>query len=128
MLFDTDDPDILVVDDDPDIREALQAALEMEGYDVGVAANGREAWESLRSTPPPGLILLDLMMPVMNGVEFLENLRADDRLRRLPVILLSAFPSTAATVVSKSQGYLQKPVELAKLIELVGRYCPPKPR
>jgi CheY-like chemotaxis protein len=118
---------VLVVDDDPDLREAIQRALEIEGYQVSLAANGREAWESLRCAPPPALILLDLMMPVMSGVEFLANLRADDRLRTLPVILMTAFGSTAATVVSQSQGYLPKPLGLDELLGVVSRYCPAKP-
>ncbi len=119
--------DILVVDDDADIRCALRQALELEGYEVALAANGREAWESLHSAPPPALILLDLMMPVMNGAEFLGLLRADDRLRTMPVILVTAFGSTAVTVAAESQGYLSKPLDLDQLMQLVSRYCPPRP-
>jgi CheY-like chemotaxis protein len=119
--------DILVIDDDPDIREALRIALELEGYHVSAAANGREAWETLASAPKPSLILLDLMMPVMNGAEFLERLRADERLRTLPVILVTAFGSTAAAVAAKSQGYLAKPLDLDQLMKFVERYCSQKP-
>ncbi len=120
--------DILVVDDDLDIREALSNALQLEGYEVAVAANGREAWNSLRSAPPPALVLLDLMMPVLNGAEFLQLLRADERLRTLPVILLTAFSSTAAAVAGQSQGYLAKPLDLDELMGLVARHCPARVR
>ncbi len=116
--------DILVVDDDADIRQALRDALEFEGYGVSTAANGREAWESLQSSPAPALVLLDLMMPVMNGAEFLALLRADARLRTLPVILVTAFGSTGAAVAARSQGYLAKPLDLDELMGFVARYCP----
>jgi CheY-like chemotaxis protein len=116
---------ILVVDDDADIREALRDALEFEGYTVSLAANGREAWEALRSRAPPGLVLLDLMMPVMNGAELLALLRADDRLRGLPVVVVTAFGSVAATVADRSQACQPKPLDLDELMRVVARYCAP---
>ena len=115
--------EILVVDDDADIRDTLRDALEFEGYAVSVAANGRDAWETLRSPALPALILLDLMMPVMNGAEFLGLLRADDRLRKVPVVVVTALGSVAPTVKAESQGYLPKPLELERLLETVARYC-----
>lgn len=116
--------DILVVDDDADIRDTLRDALEFEGYAVSVAANGRDAWESLRPDALPSLILLDLMMPVMNGAEFLGLLRADPRLRTVPVVIVTAFGSIAATVAAESQDYLPKPLDLEQLLRTVARYCP----
>src|SRR4030065_2693377 len=113
--------DILIVDDDADIREALTQALESEGYRVSLAVDGRDAWEKLHSGPSPALILLDLMMPIMNGVEFLAALRADAALKGLPVILVSAFDSVAAAHLHQAQCYLPKPVDLATLMETVGR-------
>jgi CheY-like chemotaxis protein len=115
--------EILVVDDDVDIRDTLREALEFEGYSVSVAANGRDAWEALRSRALPALILLDLMMPVMNGAEFLGLLRADARLRTVPVVVVTALGSIAPTVKAESQGYLAKPLELERLLETVARYC-----
>ncbi len=115
---------ILVVDDDADIRDSLRDALELEGYTVAVAANGRDAWESLRPEALPALILLDLMMPVMNGAEFLRLLRADDRLRSVPVVVVTAFGASAGSVVAESQGLLPKPLDLEQLLRTVERYCP----
>ncbi len=120
-------PDVLVVDDDLATRDALLEVLRLEGYDVSVAADGREAWESLQSAPPPALILLDLMMPTVNGAEFLERLHADARLKTLPVILMTAFGFTALAYGTQSQGFLPKPLDLDQLIGLVSRYCPAKP-
>jgi two-component system chemotaxis response regulator CheY len=119
--------DILIVDDDPDIREALSQALEVEGYRVSTALNGRDAWEKLHSGPAPSLILLDLMMPIMNGAEFLVALRADAAFRDLPVVLVSAFDSVAAAHAHQSQCHLAKPVDLDTLIETVARFCAPQP-
>ena len=77
---------VLVVDDDADIRDILGRALSLEGYDVGFAENGRDALDALGSQPRPCVVLLDLMMPVMNGIEFLDNVRADAALAETPVI------------------------------------------
>ncbi len=115
--------DILIVDDDVDIRDALSRALELEGYRVSVAANGRVAWEKLHAEPPPALVLLDLMMPVMNGAELLTLLRADAQLRALPVVLVTAFGTSAAEFAPSSEGMLSKPIDLDQLMQLVSRYC-----
>jgi PAS domain S-box-containing protein len=119
--------DILVVDDDIDLRCALRNALEPEGYHVALAANGREAWEWLQSAPLPALILLDLMMPVMNGAEFLELVRADTRLRSVPVVLATAFGSLAKPIAAGSQGFIAKPFGIEQVLELASRYCAPRP-
>jgi CheY-like chemotaxis protein len=118
----------LVVDDDADIRSALGQVLELEGYEVAYAANGREAWTSLQAGPPPHLVLLDLMMPVMDGAEFLRLLRGDSRLGELPVVLVSAFGSIASAVASAVQGQLRKPLDLDDLTGTVGRFCAPRAR
>lgn len=120
--------DILVVDDDADIRSALGQVLELEGYEVAYAANGSEAWASLQAGPPPHLVLLDLMMPVMDGAEFLRLLRGDSRLAALPVVLVSAFGSIAAAVTAAVQGQLRKPLDLDDLTGTVGRFCAPRSR
>jgi PAS domain S-box-containing protein len=118
--------DILVVDDDTDLRCALRNALEPEGYHVALAANGREAWEWLQSAPLPALILLDLMMPVMDGVELLGLVRNDTRLRSVPVIVATAFGSLAEPVADKSQGFLAKPFEVEQVLDLASHYCSPR--
>jgi signal transduction histidine kinase len=118
--------DVLVVDDDADIRYALKTVLELEGYHVALAANGREAWEWLQSAPLPALILLDLMMPVMNGTEFLGLVRTDARLRSVPVVLVTAFGSLAQSVAARSQGLLGKPFDVEQVLGLASRYCSPR--
>jgi len=117
--------DILLVDDDPDIRAAVRLALEIEGYTVAVAADGREAWTRLHAEPPPRLILLDIMMPVMDGPEFLRLLRRDHELRAVPVVLVTAFGATsrAAALAGETQGCLAKPVDLDELIEVAAMHC-----
>jgi PAS domain S-box-containing protein len=119
--------DVLVVDDDADLRCALRNALEPEGYHVALAANGREAWERLQSEPLPALILLDLMMPVMNGAELLGLVRTDTRLRSVPVVLVSAFGSLARPVAAESQGFLAKPFDVEQILALASLYCSPRP-
>src|SRR5260370_35631662 len=75
---------ILIVEDDLDIRDALQEILEDEGYLPYAAANGAEALEVLDRVPKPGLVLLDLMMPVMDGYQFLEIFRANPEFSAIP--------------------------------------------
>jgi CheY-like chemotaxis protein len=113
---------ILVVEDDPSVRELICTLLESEGYSVVGAENGRVGLEKLRGMPRPGLIVLDLMMPVMNGAEFLAALRADPALGDLPVLLISAYDEHARDVTG-IVGYLRKPVSLDRLLEAAARYC-----
>jgi CheY-like chemotaxis protein len=115
---------VLIVDDDADIRESLSLALELEGYAVEVARNGAEAWDRLCGGAAPALVLLDLAMPVLDGPGLLARLRADDRFRALPVVLVSAFGSLAAAEVrAAADGFLHKPVDLAVLLREVARRC-----
>jgi two-component system, chemotaxis family, chemotaxis protein CheY len=86
---------ILAVDDDVDLRESMQEILELEGYLVATASHGQHALDLLRKGEHPQLILLDLMMPVMNGAEFLVELRADPQLQDIPVLLVTAFADRA---------------------------------
>lgn len=81
---------ILLVDDDPDIREALAMVLEIAGHTVVAASNGAQALELLRRTPLPRVILLDLMMPVMDGLTFLREARANPAWRDIPVVVMTA--------------------------------------
>src|SRR5579862_5399193 len=83
---------VLVVEDDPDIREALCMLLEDEGYTVYSAENGRMAACLLSSQPPPSLVITDLMMPIMDGWELVDRLRQNDRLSSVPVVVISAVP------------------------------------
>ena len=87
---------ILIVEDDADVEEAMREILEGEGYPILSAANGEEALRILAEKPRPRLILLDLMMPVMNGWELLRALRESAKLARIPVVVVSAVGSSAA--------------------------------
>lgn len=112
--------DILLVEDDDDYREGLADILRSEGYSVRCAANGLEALEYLKkSESRPSLILLDLMMPVMNGWDFRERMLAEASLVDIPVIILSAAPGATDAAALHPAGALQKPVELAALLKLV---------
>ena len=95
---------ILVVEDDRDIRESLQDLLEVEGYAVTTAENGRDALEQLQRMDAPSVILLDLMMPVMSGDEFLRELRKDGALASIPVLVVSAWTDEANKVLDLAQG------------------------
>jgi CheY-like chemotaxis protein len=118
------DKTVLVVEDDESIRESLQQVLELEGYRVLAAANGQEALDVLQTpTRPlirPGLILLDLMMPVMNGWDFLQRVREDRNLATIPVIVVTAYSDWAGSL--NAEGILRKPVEIDSLLAQVERY------
>ena len=86
---------VLIVDDDPDVREVVRGTLENSGLKTFQAVNGRAALDWLGSHPPPSLILLDLMMPEMDGFEFLNRIRGDDKFVDVPVVVLSAKELTA---------------------------------
>lgn len=109
---------ILFVDDDDDVRETIADALVDSGYNVITARHGAEAWAHLESaTILPDLILLDLMMPVMDGAEFRERQRNDPRFQSIPVVLISA--GVSASSQAKSMGVaacLIKPVKLSPLV------------
>jgi two-component system chemotaxis response regulator CheY len=110
---------VLVVDDDPDILEALAEILEAEGFEVWRAKNGREALDRLNPRLPD-LILLDLMMPVMDGWEFSQKLREKEDARKLPIIVLSADRNVGPKAREIGAiGHLAKPFELTDLLQMV---------
>jgi CheY-like chemotaxis protein len=112
---------ILVVEDDKDIRDMLALALETEGYSVVRSANGREGLDLLGNASGPCLILLDLMMPVMNGWDFLKAMRKDDILTIIPVVIVSAFADQVEG--ENVQGIMKKPIEFDALLNIVKKYC-----
>lgn len=115
---------ILVVDDDLDIRESLADALGEEGFAVATVRNGREALSWLEGNPPPCLILLDLMMPVMNGEQFRRAQLADAERSSIPVVLMSASPDASRNARALgTRGFLAKPLRLERLIETIDRHC-----
>lgn len=114
---------ILIIDDDEYIREMLTMAFQMEGYSSHGVANGKEAIDWLRTQPVPCLILLDLMMPVMNGWEFLEAIENDPEFSKkaFSIVMVTAFSVDGDHPSLK--GILNKPIELDKLLNTVSRYC-----
>lgn len=114
-------PTILLVDDDEKIRTGLAALLETEGYGVICASDGAEALELLSTGPAPSLILLDLMMPVVDGWQFLARRAADSGTSRVPIVLLSGlgFIPDAPGVAD----FISKPVRPEKLLACVKRFC-----
>lgn len=113
--------DVLVIEDDEDIREIVRLTLEEEGYRVRTAPNGLEGLRLLEEHGPPCVLLLDLMMPVMNGWEVLEKLQEHEELASIPVVVVSA--SAARSPRAHVTHVLQKPVCLTLLLATVGRYC-----
>ncbi len=111
---------ILIVEDDLDIRDALQEILEDEGYLPYAAANGAEALEVLDRVPKPGLVLLDLMMPVMDGYQFLEIFRANPEFADIPVVVVTA----GILVVPGITGFIKKPFDTAQLLRMVNKLFP----
>ena len=117
---------ILVVDDDPDIRDSLTEVLGEEGYRVQGARNGREALEVLQTHTRPSLILLDMMMPEMDGWSFREEQRKDPDLASIPVVILSAHGNVRdAALALGAADYLRKPLSIDSLLEIAERYCRP---
>jgi CheY-like chemotaxis protein len=116
-------PVVLVVDDDEAIRDATRVLLEEEGYVVEVAADGAEALHRLALQPTPALILLDLMMPVMNGPALLEALESHADLAQIPVVIMTAAEARAETS-SLRYPLLRKPFSIDALIQAVTAQSP----
>ncbi|NMO23137.1 response regulator [Pyxidicoccus fallax] len=121
---------LLIVEDDADIREALQGYLELQGYEVRVASNGKEALEHLDTSPRPSLILLDMALPVMDGHRVLTTRKSNEALAEVPVIILSAGmaamnPRDRAVYAANYDvaAFLKKPVEPRQLVELIERHA-----
>lgn len=118
--------EILIVDDDADVRETLRELLEAEGYQCAAAANGQAALVYLGGSSP-SLILLDLMMPVMDGFDFRKAQLANESWREIPVIVVSASGrSKPAALHMAAAGYLDKPIDVALLLQKVGSFKAPR--
>jgi CheY-like chemotaxis protein len=117
---------ILVVEDDRDTRAVMKILLELEGYHVETAANGAEALGKLRAGLKPCLILLDLMMPGMDGFQFMNEKRNDRTLSPIPVIISSGMYDAKLNAAHlQADDYLQKPVERDRLLRVVGTHRQP---
>jgi CheY-like chemotaxis protein len=114
---------VLIVEDDADLRTMMAELLTLEGYTAAAVANGREALDYLLDGhDQPSVILLDLMMPVMDGWEFRRAMKDDPKLADLPVIVLSALDQSIARGVD-SVAYLKKPLDFDRLLTLVRKHC-----
>jgi two-component system, chemotaxis family, chemotaxis protein CheY len=115
---------LLVVDDDTDLREALEEVLRDAGFTVLGASNGREALEVLaRARPLPGLVLLDMMMPVLDGLGFAKEMLEVAEWKHIPIVIFSASAGNAATAQEAGAcAYLRKPVDVEVLVNTVGQH------
>ncbi|MEN9213677.1 MAG: response regulator transcription factor [Gloeomargarita sp. DG02_3_bins_56] len=112
---------ILLVDDEPGLRQAVQAYLEESGFDVTTAANAQVAWELLQEQKPD-LVVSDVMMPQVSGYEFLKRLRDDPRFQHLPVIFLTARGMTKDRIAgfrAGVDGYIPKPFDPEELVAVI---------
>ena len=121
-------PCVLIVEDNADARAAFEALLQQQGFGVVTAGDGEEALEVLRAGLKPRLILLDLMMPRKDGWQFRREQIADPSLAEFPVVVLSG----AGQLEQRTQqlaidDYLEKPVDVERLLEVVARYCGGEP-
>ena len=114
---------ILLIEDDLDINEAIQSILKDENFNVDAVFNGKEALEYLKNSHHnPSLILIDLMMPLMNGLQFREAQLQDPRIANIPTVMLSASNNFEDINKLKFQGYLPKPLDLDTLINIVRKF------
>jgi CheY-like chemotaxis protein len=111
---------VLVVEDEKELREMMREALELNGYSVVTAGEGRAALEALEKIDHVCLVLLDLLMPGMNGWEFFKEIRARSEYASVPVIVHSSSPAGAPEGATR---VLEKPVELERLLAIVREFC-----
>jgi CheY-like chemotaxis protein len=115
---------VLVVEDEPDIRDLMVAILESEGYAVRAAADGAEALAQLQLGSPPCVILLDLMMPVMDGWTFCREMQKIPELAGIPVVVVSAVSKQdPRNPCAGAVEHIPKPIEIGALLAAVERLC-----
>ena len=118
---------LLLAEDDEATRKSLAEALTNDGYEVVTAANGWEALQSLRNGPRPSAILLDIMMPVMDGWDFRHMQLHDTSLRDIPVLIVSASGFSTETIRSQfgEVELIRKPIHYGGLLQAIARACGP---
>lgn len=122
MAHTIEDEAVLVVDDDPEIRETLSELLDANGYQVLAAENGQIALDVLKRTPRfPCVVVLDLTMPVLDGQEFLRRRASDPILRDIPVVVVSGSNQPREPLEGIDE-YLRKPVRVDRLMEIIDHY------
>jgi CheY-like chemotaxis protein len=118
-----DCPNIVILEDDEDIRVSIQEVLEMDGYKVAAFANGQEALDGMGACQNACLILCDLMMPIMTGSEFLDaRKQMGDTFFAIPVFIVSAWPEQAKDRTDV-KGFIKKPIDLNLLLNVVRHHC-----
>jgi DNA-binding response OmpR family regulator len=111
---------VLIVEDDPDIRQLMKIFIEADGFYVELAADGVEALEQLRNGSRPNLIILDLMLPRMDGEQFMKQVRDEGRFATIPVVVMSGHSEGKKKANGlKAAGFLGKPVEADELLNIV---------
>lgn len=111
---------VMIVEDNADLRHLYQLAVRNEGFKSLAAGDGQDALQILRTTEDlPRLIILDLMMPIMDGWQFLEEKEKDPAIKSIPVVVCSASRDSIPTGLQ----FIRKPVDLSKLVELLHQYC-----
>ena len=126
---------ILIVDDDPDVLLILSTILQDQGYETLTASNGVEGWRIMKEEPPD-LVLLDLMMPLKSGISLLSDMKKEEGLSRIPVIMVTGVSGetgihlesflqrgaekAAGSLPVRPEGFIEKPVDPEKLITLIG--------
>jgi CheY-like chemotaxis protein len=111
---------VLVVEDEEELREMMREALELNGYSVATAQEGQEALEAIAKIEHLCLVLLDLLMPGMNGWDFFMKMRERPEFASVPVVVHSSAADRAPAGVTR---VLKKPIELDRLLSVVGEYC-----
>jgi CheY-like chemotaxis protein len=119
------EPYVLIAEDEPDLRATLVDFVASEGYRVAEVAHGQAALEWLRAHPPPALVIVDLAMPVLNGLRFREEQLADPGLADIPTIALTASRTTHARLArSRFDDVLHKPIDVQALLAVLSRHVP----
>jgi DNA-binding response OmpR family regulator len=111
---------VLIVEDEQDLREMLRDALELNGYSVVTASNGQEALNKIGNIDQLCLVILDLLMPVMNGWECFEKIRERSEFKSVPVVVHTSAVAGAPTGATR---VLQKPLRFDRLLSVVKEYC-----
>ena len=124
------DREVLVVEDDTDLRESLCQALRDNGFSVLSASNGQQALDLLQEGSRPSVILLDLMMPVLNGWELRDALRDDPRFADIPQLVISAYMDEAEqhVLALPADDCIRKPFHIRVLLEAIERHCTARSR